>query len=257
MPGADAAAGAHVLPFVFNGTQPQIPCGIDGIASECTIDTGARDTMTFYAPYLVEYPQVQPATLTAAGVSGFGVGGASLGRLGRLRSLSIGDLTLHDLIATYSGSSRGAFANPFTAANLGGNLLRRFNVTFDYQHETMTLDPNSNFAQPDTYERSGLFLVNLHGNMTVVDARPGTPAASAGIVKGEVITSINGMPTATMTLDAVREFFRRAAGTVLTLGVANKTGARTVQADFARLRLTARLCGYVRWRWCLQFLRHC
>ena len=231
MPGADASpADARVVPFVFNGTQPQVPCGIDGIASECTIDTGARDTMTFYAPYVAAYPQVQPANLTAVGVSGFGVGGASLGRLGRLQSLTIGGLTLNDLIATYSNSTQGAFANPFTAANLGGNLLRRFNVTFDYQHETMALEPNSNFAQADTYERSGLFLVNLHGNMTVVDARPGTPAAAAGIVKGDVITSINGTPTATMTLDAVREYFRQAAGTALTLGVTDKTGStRSVQ----------------------------
>lgn len=230
-PGADAAPdGAHVVPFVFNGTQPQIPCGIDGIASECTIDTGARDTMTFYAPYLAEHPQVQPATLTAEGVSGFGVGGASSGRLGRLQTFSIDDLTLRDLVAGFSSATRGAFANPFTAANLGGNLLRRFNVTFDYPHETMALVPNANFAQPDTYERSGLFLVNLAGKKTVVDARPGTPSAAAGIAKGDVITSINGTPTATMSLDTLRQYFWESAGTILTLEVTNKTGAsRTVR----------------------------
>jgi hypothetical protein len=230
MPGTDTpVAGAHVVPFVFNGTQPQIPCGIDGIPSQCTIDTGARDTMTFYAPYVAQHPQVQPATVTGDGVTGFGVGGPAFGRLGRVQSVSIDDLTLQDLIAAYSSSTRGAFANPFTAANIGGNLLRRFNVTFDYPHETMTLVPNADFAQRDTYERSGLFLINAGGKITVVDARPGTPAAAAGIAKGDVIISVNGVSTSTMTLRTLRDDFRAPPGTVYTLGITSKSGGtRTI-----------------------------
>lgn len=222
---AQNPAGAHVIPFVFNGTQPQVTCGIDGIQSQCTIDTGARDTMTLYAPYLAQHPQVRPAALTANGVTGFGVGGASLGELGRLQSISIDDLTLTGLIADYSSSTKGAFASPFVAANLGGNFLRRFNVTFDYGNTTMALVPNANFAQHDTYERSGLFVVNLGGKMTVADARPGTPAADAGIAKGDVITSVNGTPTSTMGLGALRAFFSEPPGTVLKLGIAGRTGS--------------------------------
>ena len=226
---ASTPAGAHVIPFVLNGTQPQIPCGIDNIPAQCTIDTGARDTMTFYAPFLVQHPQVVPATLTENGVTGFGVGGPAFGRLGRLQTFTIGDLTLQDLIGAYSTSTRGAFANPFTAANLGGNLLRRFDVTFDYTHETMSLVPHADFAQPDTYERSGMFLVNAAGKMTVVDARAGTPAAAAGISKGDVITSVNGAPTTNMNLATLRKFFTAPAGTVVTLGVSSKSGVvRTV-----------------------------
>jgi Aspartyl protease/PDZ domain len=226
---AQVPAGAHVVPFVLNQTQPQIACGIDGIPSQCTIDTGARDTMTFYAPYLAQHPQVRPDTLTANGITGFGVGGASFGQLGRLQSLSIDDLTLNALIADYSSSAQGAFASPFVAANLGGKLLRRFNVTFDYGRQTMALVPNAAFAERDTYERSGLFVVNIGGKMTVVDARPGTPAADAGIVKGDVITAVNGVPTSTMALATLRDYFYEPAGTVLKLGVTSKNGdARTL-----------------------------
>jgi Aspartyl protease/PDZ domain len=226
---AQGPAGSHVVPFVFNSTQPQIPCGVDGIPSQCTIDTGARDTMTFYAPYLAQHPQVRPATVTANGVTGFGVGGPSLGQLGRLQSLTIGDLTMNELIADYSSSTRGAFASPFVAANLGGNLLRRFTVTFDYDRQTMALVPNAAFTERDTYERSGLFVVNAGGKMTVVDARPGTPAADAGIVKGDVITSVNGQPAAAIGLGALRDFFHEPVGTVLKLLVTGKDGkVRTV-----------------------------
>lgn len=230
LPNAAAApAGAHVVPFVFNGTQPQIACGIDGIASQCTIDTGARDTLTLLAPYLAQHPEVRPTALTANGVTGFGVGGAAFGRLGRLDSLSIDGLTLNGLVADYTTATQGAFAAPFVAANLGGNLLRRFNVTFDYGHRTMSLTPNDAFAERDNYERSGLFVVNVGGKMTVADARAGTPAAEAGIAKGDVITAIDGAPTSTMGLHTVRDYLSKPAGTVVKLTLAGKNGeARTV-----------------------------
>lgn len=222
---AQPPSGAHVVPFVFNGTQPQIACRIASIPSHCTIDTGARDTMTFYTPFLAEHPDVKPQTLTANGVNGFGVGGASMSQLGRLTSIAIDDFTMNDLIAGYTNATKGAFANPFAAANLGGNLLRRFNVTFDYGHETMALVPNAAYSERDSYERSGLFVVNLSGKFTVVDARPGTPAADAGIAKGDVITSIDGAPVANLSLADIRDAFHKPAGTAVRLGITKKDGS--------------------------------
>ncbi len=45
----------------FYGTQPQIACTIDGIPAECTIDTGARDTITFMSPFIAATPAGRPA----------------------------------------------------------------------------------------------------------------------------------------------------------------------------------------------------
>jgi hypothetical protein len=225
---AQPVANAHVVPFVLQGTQPQIECGIDGIASQCTIDTGARDTMSFYAPYLAANPQVQPARLTANGVTGFGFGGPAFGRLGRVREVTIGDLTLNDLVGAFTSQTQGAFANPFFAANLGGNLLRRYDVTFDYYRETMALVPNANVAMRDEYERSGLFIVRNQGKYVAVDVRPGTPAADAGIVKGDAIASLDGAATSAMSLQALRNAFQKPAGTVLHVGVTAKDGTQRV-----------------------------
>jgi hypothetical protein len=231
LPGTATAPGnAHVLPFVFYGTQPQIACTIDGIPSECAIDTGARDTISFMGPFTTAHPQIVPATLTAPGVNGFGVGGPAIGRLGRVASVGIGDITLTNLVADYSAQTQGAFAAPFVAANIGGNLLRRFTVTFDYRNGTMALVPNATLHDPDVYERSGLFLIRHAGSTVVVDARPGTPAASAGIAKGDVIASIDGAPAGGMSLGQIRDVFDQPAGTVLTLQINGKDGAqRTVK----------------------------
>ncbi|MBV8499825.1 MAG: aspartyl protease family protein [Candidatus Eremiobacteraeota bacterium] len=230
LPGTAAApAGGHVVPFVFYSTQPQVACTIDGIPAECTIDTGARDTISFMTPFLAAHPQIVPKSTTAVGINGFGLGGPALGKLGRVREVGIDDLTLTNLVADYSTQTAGALTAPFVAANVGGNLLRRFAVTFDYGNGTMTLVPNSSFDEADAYERSGLFLIRHGASIVVADARPGTPAANAGIAKGDAIASVNGTPVAQMPLYAIRQLLMQAPGTTVTLGIANKDGSqRTV-----------------------------
>lgn len=231
MPGAtQPAVGAHVVPFVLYGTQPQIACTIDGIPAECTIDTGARDTITFMTPFLTDHPQIVPSTTTAIGVDGFGFGGPSLGKLGRVTEVGIGDLQLTNLVGDYAAQKAGALAAPFVGANIGGNLLRRFTVTFDYYNGTMTLVPNDSFKDADWYERSGLFLVRRGDAVLVVDARPGTPAAEAGITRGDTIVAVNGTPTSTMLLGDVRNLLAQPSGSVVTLTLADKSGTqRTVK----------------------------
>ena len=221
--------GGDVVPFVFAGTQPQIPCKIDGIASQCTIDTGARDSLSFYGPYLAAHPSVVPATLTAPAVTGFGFGGPAIGKLGRIGSLTIGQTTMNDLVASVPAMSGGALARPFEAANIGGSTLKRFTVTFDYRHETMTIVPNRNVAQQDEYERSGLFLIRQKGTVVVASALASAPAAEAGIVKGDALVSVDGQDVAAMSLEQIRAAFMRPAGTVVRVGVKSSTGAeRTI-----------------------------
>jgi hypothetical protein len=235
LPGnASQPANGHVVPFVFYGTQPQIACTIDAIPAECTIDTGARDTITFMSPFMAEHPQIVPAKLTAAGVNGFGIGGPAMGRLGRVQSIGIGDLQLTNLIGDYTTQTEGALAAPFVGANVGGNLLRRFTVTFDYYNGTMTLVPNGDFDEADAYERSGLFLIRRAGSTVVIDSRAGTPAAQAGIVRGDAIVAIDGKPTNGMLLSDVRTLLAQPAGTVLTLQIAGKDGTqKTVKVTLA------------------------
>jgi hypothetical protein len=231
MPGtAQPPQNGHVIPFVLYGTQPQIACTIDSLLAECTIDTGARDTITFMTPFLTAHPQIVPATTTAVGVDGFGFGGPALGKLGRVSEVGIGDLQLTNLVGDYSTQTAGALAAPFVGANIGGNVLRRFTVTFDYYNGTMTLVPNAAFGEPDSYERSGLFLVKREGNVLVIDARPGTPAAAAGIVRGDTVTAIDGTAASTMLLGDVRDRLAQPAGTVVTLQLTAKDGTqRTVK----------------------------
>jgi hypothetical protein len=223
--GGPPPAGAAILRFVLHDRQPQFACAIDAIASQCTLDTGARDSITLMGPFIAAHPQIVPATLSAVGVNGFGFGGPALGKLGRIQSVSFGGFTLPSVVGDFTTQEKGALAEPFVAANVGGNIWRRFTLTLDYGQQTMALSPNASFDQPDTYERAGLFLLNRGGKYVVLDSRPGTAAAQAGILKGDTIDSVDGRLVSGMTLQAVRAVFFGAPGTVVRLGVTGKDGA--------------------------------
>jgi hypothetical protein len=223
MPGSfTAPAGASVVPITQNGTQPQFACTINGVPTVCTLDTGARQSLTFYAPFMKANPQVVPGTLSALGVNGFGVGGPALGKLGRTQTLAFGGFTLPNLIGDYTSQTEGDLAMPFLGANVGGAVWKRFTMTLDYSALTMTLAPNDAFNAPDAYDRSGMFLINP-GAITIYAVRPNTPAAAAGLTKGETITSVNG--TAPTTLQAIRATLIGKPGDVVHLVVKSKDGA--------------------------------
>ena len=230
MPGNVAPpAGSDVVPIVQDGRQPQFACKIDAVAGDCTLDTGSRAAISLFAPFMAAHPEIVPQQLSAPGVNGFGIGGPAMGRLGRLQSFGVGTFTIPNVIGDFTTQDKGAFAEPFIAANVGGDILKRFNMTLDYTKLTMALTPNASFNAPDTYDRSGLFLLNRAGTIVVYEARPGTPAAQAGIVKGDTITSLDGKPVAGMTLGAVRQTFFQPAGTVVQIGLTAKDGTtRTI-----------------------------
>jgi membrane-associated protease RseP (regulator of RpoE activity) len=213
---------ATVIPIVLYGTQPQFACGIDKLPTTCTLDTGARGSISFFTPFVEAHPSVVPAKLTAPGVNGFGVGGPHIGRLGRVQTLSFGGLTLRGLVGDYTTQSKGDLAMPFIGANVGGAIWKRFTMTLDYAALTVTLTPNADFDTSDHWDRSGVFLVN-NGAITIIDVRTGTPAADAGLVKGDVIVSVNG--SSGLSLRQVRELLSAEPGTVEHLVVESKDGA--------------------------------
>jgi hypothetical protein len=213
----------RTIPFVFNGQHPMVDCAIGGFAGQCVLDTGSRIGLTVLSPFLATHASIVPPNAAAIGANGFGVGGASLGRLGRT-TLSLAGFTIPDVITDLSTQTQGAFADPYYAGNVGAGVLKRFAVTFDYAHQTVAFVPDAGFATRDTYDRSGTFLITQGGKIIVADVRPGTPAATAGLVRGDVLATVDGHDAGTLGLAAVRDTFRGAPGTTVGLHVVAKDG---------------------------------
>jgi membrane-associated protease RseP (regulator of RpoE activity) len=115
---------------------------------------------------------------------------------GRIAGLQLGPYLLREPIATFSPDSKaGVLASLNIGALIGGKILQRFTVTFDFPHRRMLLEPNSHFSDPFRDNESGLSLLAKGADFHVFevdDVEPGSPAELAGMHKGDVVTAIDG-----------------------------------------------------------------
>ncbi|MFY9663635.1 MAG: aspartyl protease family protein [Candidatus Cybelea sp.] len=222
--GPATVSGATPVGFYIAGTIPNIPIVVDGVTTTAEVDTGNRAGLELSSPFLAAHPAIAALAKTAPGAVGFGVGGPAYARLGRIPTLQIGPYTISNTIASLTYQSQGAFADPFTPANVGGAIWRRFDVTFDYAHSQLLLAKNANFDTPFGYDRSGLFLIDANGAYTVLSVFSGTPAAAAGLAKGDVIVTVNGAPAAGTSLAGLRTLLAGPSGSVVHLHIRGPAG---------------------------------
>ena len=222
-------AGAHVVPFQLADRIPIVHGTLDGLPLRISIDTGSRVSLTLHSPLVNAHGLIERYRAAPEAVLGWGVGGPSRARPARFGTLALGDLGMGGIAGDLYTGDKGAFASPDIDANLGGGLLKRFTVAFDYAAGRMYLAPNAAFAAPDAFDRSGLFLLAQGEALEVADVAPGSAASAAGLKQGDQLLAIGGEPAAARTLDAWRERLRELpAGTHL--AVAWRRGATTGEA---------------------------
>jgi len=124
----------------------------------------------------------------------------------RVPGFSFGAATAKGVVARLSLQASGGFADTHIAGSIGAGLLRRFRTIFDYPHSRILLLPQT--AQPDRYDRAGMWLGRHGAQFEVFDVVAGGPAEVAGLRKGDVVTQIDRRKVETLDLFAVREELR-------------------------------------------------
>ena len=230
MPGAATVpAGATPIGFFIDGSIPRVSVTVDGVTTSAEVDTGNRGGLELSSHFLADHSAIAALAKTPPAVTGFGVGGPAYARLGRVPSLQIGPYTIANAVTMFSTQARGALADPFNPANIGGAIWRRFDLTFDYAHDRLLLTKNAQFDAPFGYDRSGLFVIDADGTYTVISVLAGTPAAAAGIKKGDAIVAVDGAPASSESLAALRAQLSAAPGTVVRMRVREaQAGTRDV-----------------------------
>jgi hypothetical protein len=236
-PDAFEYAGEGVpIPFKFDDRTPVVDGAIASVPATFSIDTGSRSTVDLYAPFVAAQNFETILEPRLEGITGWGVGGGVRSKVAPGATLQLGDVEVTDVIVSFSQQEEGAFADRYTAGNIGAGVLKRFTVTFDYGEKIMILEPNDLFDKPDPFDKSGMW-INFDGDaFKVVDVITGGAADDAGIRVGDRIVACNGKAPTELGLPAMREDFRRQPpGTVFELAVDTQSGNRVVQLELKDL----------------------
>ncbi len=169
------------------------------------VDTGASHSFlldkTADSSYYIPKPSIYSHL-------GRGLGGEMFGYISRVNRVSLPPYSFKEVIATFPDSANYMFANDKINRNgtIGGGLLSRFVVVFDYVNEKLYLRKGRSYKKPFEYNLSGL-IVRATGlrldTYEIVEVREGCSAQLAGVLPGDEIILINGQETQNIKLDEV------------------------------------------------------
>lgn len=167
---------------------------------------------------------------------GRGVSGVLHGRMGRVRRIELGGFAFENVVVAFPGEAhQRPGGRDFEEGNLGNELLKRFNVTFDYAGKRMLLEKSQRYEEPFDVPMAGIDLEwRPDSTLEVREVLPNSPAAVAGIVKGDILVAIDGVPTSTLGEEGLRKtLIGDGAERALTL----KRGTQTTEKQLRLKRL--------------------
>jgi hypothetical protein len=173
---------------------------------------------------------------------GRGLNGVINGNLGRIQKIRFGRYEVNNVLASFPDSV--AFGMklvnmPGRQGNVGCELLRRFNVTFNYPGQYLVLKPVKRMMREQfEHDMSGVEL-RAKGeqlrNYYVEKLIPGSPAALAGLREGDEILFVDSYSAQGLSVSDIYKILQKGEGKEITLLV--RRSGQLVMAQFALKRV--------------------
>ena len=228
-------------PYIINAVT------IDSVAfpAKLLIDVGNSDALWLFEKQskLIKIPAKNFEDYLGQGFSG-----DVEGRRAKITKFQISKFEFHNPIIAFPDSSsvRNVKMVPGRAGSVGGEILRRFSVVFDYSNGFLYLKKNKEYHSPFNYNKSGVeiqhnglqwveetvplktvptvtledpfklknntsdfkYKFSLKPIYEITNVRKNSPAANSGLRKGDVIISINKNPGHKYSLEEINSFFK-------------------------------------------------
>lgn len=215
------------------------------------VDTGSSDAVWLFENYEkgIGIPEKNYTDFL-----GKGLNGNIFGKRTKVSSVHIGSFSLKNAKAAFPDLESFSAVKDLGNRNgsVGGEILRRFNIIFNYPQGEITLQKNGNFKAPFRYNMSGIALqhngvryiaesitdsrgvvnnsererqlgdvqimmesktrISLVPEIIVSGIRAGSPAHEAGLQEGDIVIAVNGKKVHSYKLQEVLEMLNEKKG---------------------------------------------
>ena len=191
----------RAIPLVIKNTKPfiNVPLIINDtteLRANLMVDTGASHALVLHEDSigLLKLPPKHMETILGRGLSG-----PIKGNIAYIKGCKLGDYMVDHVLASFpeKTSYPDSLLAPGRGGSIGGEILGKFHVVFDYFREgKMYLKKNRFFSKPFTYNMSGMEVVVVGKNLDqfkINSIRKGSPADRAGLRPGDFIEEMNSM----------------------------------------------------------------
>jgi len=191
------------------------------INAKLLVDSGASHAISLFKSSDKRLAVPDNSIYTFIGV---GLSGDIYGHIGRTKRFSIGDYKFKRPLVTYPDEESvniSSYDNN-RSGSIGADILKRFDVVFDYHGKEMLLRTNSSYKNDFKYNLSGIDVTTPMPDFPIfeiVKVRKGSPAWIAGLEVGDQIVTINGVETSEFKLSNIIQMLQSRNGRKLTVGI--------------------------------------
>ncbi|HTJ52264.1 MAG TPA: PDZ domain-containing protein, partial [Cyclobacteriaceae bacterium] len=209
------------IPIRIEDTKPYVMAEViqtngTEMTAKFLIDTGASHSLMLDPKSDVRI--VVPAN-NVSSLIGRGLGGIITGRVGRLQKFSLGSFAIERPIANFPDPNSYIdslkLGNVPRNGSIGGEILTRFTVIFDFPNEKIYLKKNHSFKTKFYFNLSGLTVKAKGSHLNtfeVNEVRSNSVSDKAGVKPGDLIMSVNGNLSRDLNLNQLIGFFNQRPG---------------------------------------------
>lgn len=250
-----------ILPINIHKRKPYLDAEvtIDTIEKpvKLLIDTGNSDALWLFEDKKQGLRPIKD--LVFMDYLGKGLSGSVYGKRSKVNLFALSDFSLQDVNVAFPDSLSIDVAKFYKGRNgsIGSEVLKRFNLFFDYTNKKLYLKKNGHFRKPFTYNNSGVVLehngsvfvkerielpvsgafssnssrdavrinfslnynISLKPAYKIVEVRPASNAYAAGLRVGDILVDINGKLAFNLKLAEINKILHGKTGSTVRLKI--------------------------------------